>query len=458
VAPVAWAPYRLVPFQMKELAEQLQELFDKGFIRPSSSPWGDLELALMCGRMFPEESDEVEKHVSGLLDMIQDKLRTKESLMTTQGTIKLNNSLQEVNVARAYTDGPGEKKEYERSILLCTKCNYHHNGQCTPKCYNCKKVGYLAYDCRSPAATANNQRALGVIHKYHVVIVYDEKIVRVPFGTETLIIHGDGRNHESEQVEFHIDLVPGVEPVAWAPYRLSSSEMKELSNQRPELSDKGFIRRSLAGYYRRFIEGFSKITKPMTKLTQKNVKYEQGNKKEEAFQLLKQKLCSAPILALAKGTENFVVYCDTSQKGLGSMLMQKEKVIAYASRQLKIHENNYTIRDLELGVVVFALKIWRHYLYGTKCIVFTHHKSLQHILDQNKLNMRQRRWLELLSDYNCKIHYHPGKANVVADALIRKERVKPLQVRAIVMTIGLNLNMQILNAQAEARKAKNIKS
>ncbi|GJR15558.1 putative reverse transcriptase domain-containing protein [Tanacetum coccineum] len=165
----------------------------------------------------------------------------------------------------------------------------------------------------------------------------------------------------------------------------------------------------------------------MTKLTQKNVKFDWSEKAEAAFQLLKQKLCSAPILALPEGSENFVVYCDASRKGLGAVLMQREKVIAYASRQLKIYEKNYTTHDLELGAVVFSLKMWRHYLYGTKCVVFTDHKSLQHILDQKELNMRQRRWLELLSDYDCEIRYHPGKANVVADALSRKERLKPLR-------------------------------
>ncbi|GKE86025.1 putative reverse transcriptase domain-containing protein, partial [Tanacetum coccineum] len=188
----------------------------------------------------------------------------------------------------------------------------------------------------------------------------------------------------------------------------------------------------------------------MTKLTQKNVKFDWGEKEEAAFQLIKQKLCSAPILALPKGSENFVVYCDASHKVLGVVL------IAYASRQLKIHEKNYTTHDLELGAVVFALKIWRHYLYGTRCIVFTDHKILQHILDHKELNMRQRRWLELLSDYDCDIRYHPGKAIVVADALSRKERVKPLRVRALVMTIGLNLPKQILEAQTEALKPENL--
>ncbi|GJV53874.1 putative reverse transcriptase domain-containing protein [Tanacetum coccineum] len=355
--------------------------------------------------------------------------------------------------------------------------------------------------------------------KYQAVIVCSEKIVRIPWGNETLIVHGDRSERGNEtrlniisctktqkymlkgcpiflahfttketqgklknkrledvpivqnfpkvfpkdlsglpptrQVEFQIDLIPGATPVARAPYRLALSKMKELSDQLKELSDKGFIRPSsspwgapvlfvkkkdgsfrmcidyqelnkltvknryplpriddlfdqlqgssvyskidlqsgLAGYYRRFIEGFSKITKPMTKLTQNKVKFVWGDKQEASFQLLKQKLCSAPILALPEGSEDFIAYCDASIKGLGAVLMQR----------------------------VFALKISRHYLYGTKCTVFTDHKSLQHILNQKELNMRQRRWLELLSDYDCEIRYHPGKANVVADALSRKE-------------------------------------
>ncbi|GJR50293.1 putative reverse transcriptase domain-containing protein [Tanacetum coccineum] len=256
----------------------------------------------------------------------------------------------------------------------------------------------------------------------------------------------------TRQVEFQIDLIPGAAPVARAPYRLAPSEMKELSDQLKELSDKGFIRPSSSPWGLRLIASQNQAD------IQKKIKFEWSDKAEAAFQLIKQKLCSAPILALPEGNEDFIAYCDASIKGLGAVLMQREKVIAYASRQLKIHEKNYTTHDLELGAVVFALKIWRHYLYGTKCTVFTDHKSLQHILDQKELNMRQRRWLELLSDYDCEIRYHPGKANVVADALSRKERVKPLRVRALVMTIGLDLPKRILEAQIEARKPENLKS
>ncbi|GJU67097.1 putative reverse transcriptase domain-containing protein [Tanacetum coccineum] len=190
----------------------------------------------------------------------------------------------------------------------------------------------------------------------------------------------------------------------------------------------------------------------------KNKKYIWGEDQESAFKLLKQKLCEAPILALPEGNDDFIFYYDASHQGLGAVLMQREKVIAYASRQLNYNEENYTTHDLELGAVVFALKIWRHYLYDTKCTVFTDHKSLQHILDQKELSMRQRRWLELLADYDYEIRYYPGKANVVADALSRKERIKPLRVRSLVMNIHPNLPSQILKAQTEALKEENIKA
>ncbi|GKD69090.1 putative reverse transcriptase domain-containing protein [Tanacetum coccineum] len=182
----------------------------------------------------------------------------------------------------------------------------------------------------------------------------------------------------------------------------------------------------LASYYQRFIKDFLKIAKSLTELTQKNKKYIWGEDQESAFQLLKQKLYEAPILALPKGNNDFVIYYNASHQGLGAVLMQKEKVIAYASRQLKPHEENYTTHDLEFGVV--------------------------HILDQKELNMRQRRWLELVTDYDYEIRYHLGKANVVADALSRKERIKPLRFRALVMTLHPKLPSQILPKPRQSKK------
>ncbi|GJT37622.1 putative reverse transcriptase domain-containing protein [Tanacetum coccineum] len=237
----------------------------------------------------------------------------------------------------------------------------------------------------------------------------------------------------TRQVEFKIDLMPGAAP--------DKKEHEEHLKAILELLKKE--------------ELYTKFSKCEFWIPKK-VAFEWGDKQEADFQTWKDKLCSAPILALLQGAENFIVYCDASHKGLGAVLMQNEKVIAYASRKLKIHEKNYTTHDLKLGAVVFALKLWRHYLYGTKCTVFTDHKSLQHILNQKDLNMRQCRWLELLSDYDCEICYHSRKANVVVDALSHKERIKPLRVRALVMTIGLNLPNQNLEAQIEAQKPVNI--
>jgi len=159
---------------------------------------------------------------------------------------------------------------------------------------------------------------------------------------------------------------------------------------------------------------------PLTQLTQKGQTYVWDAICEKSFQELKKRLTSAPVLILLNQKESFVVYCDVSKMGLGGVLMQNRKVVAYASRQLKVHEKNYPTHDLELAAVVFVLKIWRHYLYGSKFEVFSDHKSLKYLFNQKELNLRQRRWLEFLKDYDFQLSYHPGKVNVVADALSRK--------------------------------------
>ena len=157
----------------------------------------------------------------------------------------------------------------------------------------------------------------------------------------------------------------------------------------------------LAGYYRRFVQGFSVIASSLTRLLRKGVKFEWDDKCQSSFERLKEILIEAPVLIQPTSGRDYTVYSDASRIGLRCVLMQDGKVVAYASRQLKPHEQNYPTHDLELAVVMFALKIWRHYLYGEKCRIFTDHKSLKYLLTQKYLNLRQRRWLELLKDYDC---------------------------------------------------------
>jgi hypothetical protein len=177
----------------------------------------------------------------------------------------------------------------------------------------------------------------------------------------------------------------------------------------------------LAGYYRRFMKDFSKIAKPMTKLLEKNKAFEWTQECQASFEELKKRLTSSPVLILPDLTKKFDIYCDASRWGLGCVLMQEGQVVCYASHQLRMHEENYPTHDLELDAVVHALKIWGHYLIGHRCEIYSDDKSLKYIFTQNNLNLRQRRWLELIKDYDLRINYHPGKANIVADALSRKK-------------------------------------
>ncbi|GJR14582.1 putative reverse transcriptase domain-containing protein [Tanacetum coccineum] len=585
--------------EIKKLEIELWNLKVKGTDIPSYTLRFQ-ELALMCGRMFPEESDEVEKWTKKLLTITERQAEQKRKMEYNAGNNQGHQQQNKrQNIGRAYTAGTGEKREYTGSLPLCTKCNYHHKGPCAPSVVFGASIkreytklkewkrGVIKWETAMHWPSANRsfvsttfssliditpttldhyydvkldrkRKIIGIntiirgctlnllnhpfninlmpvelgsfdvivgmdwLAKYHAVIDCAEKIVRIPWGNETLIVHGDGSNQgngtrlniisctkthkyllkghhvflanvtsketEDRSGEKRLEDVPIVRDFPEPPYRLALSEMKELSEQLQELSDKGFIRPSsspwgapvlfvkkkdgsfrmcidyrelnkltvknryplpriddlfdqlqgssvyskidlrsgyhqlrvreedipktafrtryghygefqvqflghvidsqgihvdpakiesikdwaspktpteirqflgLASYYRRFIEGFLKIAKPMTKLTQKKVAFEWGDKQEAAFQTLKTKLCSAPILALPQGAENFIAYCDASHKGLGAVLMQNEKC----------------------------------------CSVIT-------IIE---------------------IRYHPGKANVVVDALSRKERSKPLR-------------------------------
>lgn len=194
----------------------------------------------------------------------------------------------------------------------------------------------------------------------------------------------------------------------------------------------------LAGYYRRFVEGLSKIVKPITNLQRKGVKYEWTEECDKAFSELKRLLTSATILRVPDMDKDFTVCTDASKQGLGAVLMQEGGIIAYASRKLKTHEELYAMHDLELTAVVLALKMWRHYLVGRNFVLKSDHQSLQYLFTQRDLNARQRRWSELLSEYDFAISYIKGKENVVADALSRRPRIFSL------VPIKVNLRNQVL--------------
>nr|GEW49621.1 putative reverse transcriptase domain-containing protein [Tanacetum cinerariifolium] len=355
-APVTRAPYRLAPSEMKELAKQLQELSDKGFIRPSSSPWG-------APMLFVKKKD-------GSFCMCIDYHELNKL------TIKNRYPLPRID----------DLFDQLQGLSM-----------------------YSKIDLRSVFMDLINRNKEE--HEEHLRIILEllqkEKLYAKFSKCEFWLDYVKFIGHVINSQGVHVDPAKVEAIKSWTALKSPTKVRKFLG---------------LASYYRRFIEGFSLIAKPLTKLTQKNKTYEWGEEEEGAFQLLKDKLCSAPNLALSEGSEDFVIYCDASLKGYGAVLMQ----------------------------------LWRHYLYGVKCIVFTDHKSLQYILDQKKLNMRQRRWIELLSDYDCEIHYHPGKVNVMADALSRKEREKPLRVRSLVIMDHKDLMQQIIEAQVKSLKEGNV--
>ncbi|GJY56547.1 putative reverse transcriptase domain-containing protein [Tanacetum coccineum] len=352
-APVARAPYRLAPAELQELSTQLQELSDRGFIRPSSSPWG-------APVLFVKKKD-------GSFWMCIDYRELNRLTVKNRYPLpRIDDLFDQLQGSRVYSK-------------IDLRSGYHQlrvREEDIPKTAFRTRYGHYEFQSRKE-------------HEGHLKLILrllkKEELYAKFSKCEFWLSKVQFLGHVIDSEGIHVD-----------PAKIES--IKDWASPKTPTEIRQFL----------------------------------GLAVKTSLQLLKQKLCSAPILALPEGSENFVVYCDASDKGLGAVLMQREKVIAYASRQLK-----------------------RHYMYGTKCVVFTDHKRLQHILDQKELNIRQRCWLELLSDYDCEIRYHPGKANVVADALSRKERSKSLRVRALVMTIGLNLLKQILSAQSESKKEEN---
>ncbi|GJT03705.1 reverse transcriptase domain-containing protein [Tanacetum coccineum] len=445
-SPVVKSPYRLAPSEMLELSNQLKELQEKGFIRPSHSPWG-------APVLFVKKKD-------GAMRMCIDyRELNKLTIKNRYPLPRIDDLFDQLQGACCFSK-------------IDLRSGYHQlrvREEDIPKTAFRTRYGHFEFTVmpfgltNAPAIFMDlmNRVCKPYLDKFIIVFIDDiliysksEEEHEVHLKTILDLLEKEKLYAKFSKCEFWLKEVQFLGHVVNRDgIHVDPSKVESVKNWKtPESSTKIRSFLGLAGYYRRFIENFSKIAKPLTLLTQKNKTYVWGDEQDEAFRILKEKLCNAPVLALPDGPDDFVVYCDASKQGFGSVLMQRGKVIAYASRQLKKHEKNYTTHDLELGAVVFALKIWRHYLYGTKSVIYTDHKSLQYIFDQKELNMRQRRWIELLSDYECEIKYHPGKANVVADALSRKERLKPRRVRAMSITIHSGLKTKILEAQGEASK------
>nr|GEZ06034.1 putative reverse transcriptase domain-containing protein [Tanacetum cinerariifolium] len=389
VAPVAQAPYRLALSEMQELSTQLQELSDKGFIRPSSLSWGAPFLFV--------------KKKGGSFQMCIDYRELNKITVKNRYPLQsINDLIDQLQGSSVYSkielrSGYYQLRVYDEDISKTAfRTRYGH--------YKFQVIPFGLTNAPAVFMDLMNRVCRPNLDKFLIVFIDDFLIY----------------SKTKEEYDAHLRLILKL---------LKKEELyAKFSKCDFWLSKVQFLGYVIDGEGIHVdpanIESIKDWESPKTPTKICQFLGLPGKKKENAFQTLKQKLCSAPILALPEGSENFMVYCDASHKGLGAVLMQKEKVIAYASRQLKIHEKNYTTHNLELG----AMK---------------------------ELNMRQCRWLELLSDYDFELRYHPRKENVVADALSRKSRPKPLRVRALIMKIGLNLPVQILNAQFKARKEEN---
>jgi hypothetical protein len=413
-APISRRSYRMPLNELAELKIQLQDLLEKGFIRPSSSPWG-------CPAIFVKKKDQT-------LRMCVDYRPLNEV------TIKNKYPLPRIDILFDQLTGA---RVFSKIDL---RSGYHQiriRPEDIPKTAFTMRYGLFEYLVMSFGLTnapahftyLMNSVFMPELDKFVVVFIDDILIYsknEEEHAQHLRIVLTRLREHQLyakfskcafwlEEIQFlgHVLSAKGI--------AVDPSKVKDILEWKPPTTVhqvRSFL--GLAGYYRRFIPDFSKLVKPITSLLKNDVKFNWSSKCNEAFEQLKTLLTTAPVLAQPDITKPFDVYCDASGSGLGCVLMQEGRVIAYASRQLRRHEEHYPTHDLELAAVVHALKIWRHYLLGNVCHIYTDHKSLKYIFTQSELNMRQRRWLELIKDYELEIHYHTGKANVVADALSRK--------------------------------------
>jgi hypothetical protein len=423
--PISQAPYRMAPAELKELKIQLQELVDKGFIRPSMSPWG-------APVLFVKKKD-------GTLRLCIDYRKLNQVTVKNKYPLpRIDDLFDQLRGAKVFSkidlrSGYHQLRIREPDIAKTAfRSRYGH--------YEFVVMPFGLTNAPAAFMDLMNRVFRPYLDRFVIVFIDDilvysksEKLHAKHLRLILETLRSAQLFAKFSKCEFWLDRVGFLGHVISAGgVSVDPQKVEAVSNWgRPTsvTEIRSFL--GLAGYYRRFVQDFSRIAAPLTRLTRKGVKFEWSEKCELSFQELKDRLTSAPVLALPDESGEYVIYCDASRQGLGGVLMQHGNVIAYASRQLKPHELNYPTHDLELAAVVFALKLWRHYLYGAKCQIFTDHKSLQYVFTQRDLNLRQRRWMELIKDYDCTIEYHPGKANIVADALSRRPSASLSHLRTV---------------------------
>jgi hypothetical protein len=416
-APTFKQPYRMSVEELKELKKQLTELQEAGYIRPSSSPWG-------APVLFVQKKDGSQRMCVDYRSLNDVTVKNKYPLP------RIEDLFDQMRGARVFSK-------------IDLRSGYHQmriRPSDIPKTAFSTRYGLYEFTVMSFGLTNAPAYFMNLMNK--VFMEYLDRFV-VVFIDDILIYSQSDSDHEEHlrlvlqklrdnqlyakfsKCEFWIGEVPFLgHIISNGGISVDPAKVKEIMEWRVPTTVteiRSFL--GLAGYYRIFIEGFSKIAKPMISLLEKGREFKWDEKCQESFDQLKKRLMSPSVLVMPDLQRGFDIYCDACGQGLGCVLMQEGHVIAYASRQLRKHELNYPTHDLELAAVVHALKIWRHYIMGTKCQVYTDHKSLKYIFTQKDLNLRQRRWLEPIKDYDLEIHYHPGKANLVADALSRKEHV-----------------------------------
>ncbi|GJX78775.1 putative nucleotidyltransferase, ribonuclease H [Tanacetum coccineum] len=410
--PIAKAPHCLAPSKMKELMSQLQELLDKGFIRPSSSPWG-------ASILFVKKKD-------GSMRICIDYRKLNKVIVKNVYLLpRIDDLFNQIQGARWFSkidlhSGYHQLKVREEDI---------------PRTAFRTRYGHFEFVVMP----------FGLTNALAIFMVLMNCVCRPMLDKSVIMFIDDILVYSKSKEEHEIHLREILETLRkeklYAKFSKCEFWLQEVQFLGHVINSEG-LKVDPAK-----IEAVRYWQAPKN-LTKKNSPFEWGEEQEEAFVTLRRKLCETSILVLPDGTEDMVVYCD-------AVLMQRGMVIAYASRQLKKHEENYPTHEIDFTAVVFALKIWRHYLYGVKFIIYTDHGSLQYFLENKDPIMRKRKWLDLLTNYDCKIRYHPGIANVVADMLSRKEREKVTRSHSLPMIFTFDLFDRIKVAQLEALKEEN---